>query len=259
MSYTPSVSVIMTVYNGEKYLREAINSIIEQTLTDIELIIVDDGSTDSTPHILKEFCSDSRINVIIRRRAGRIPSLNYAWRLARGNYIANLDSDDLSEPTRLEKQFYYLEKHPEVGLLGTACRVFSEENRDETLLHFPESDVQLRKKLVCSNPFVHSSVMIPRKVLEALNGYDEKLKLTEDYELWVRIARHYKLACLPDILASRRLHNNHAFYNQFRSRNKARERYMTLTNIRWKAWRNLSRRFMDLRFVIGPLIKQLSA
>lgn len=258
MNYTPCVSVIMTVYNGEKYLREAINSIITQTLTDFEFIIVDDGSTDSTPQILKEFHNDPRINIIIRRRTGRIPSLNYAWRCTLSNYVANLDADDLAEPTRLEKQLSFLKKHPNVGLLCTGCTILNEQTGRETFFEPPQNDFKLRRRLVRTNPFIHSSAMIPRKVLENLGGYDESLKLLEDYELWVRIARSYELACLPEPLVTRRLHDDHQFRGKYEKHDKFRLQCKILTHIRWQAWLNLSQNIFDIRFVLGSYLRQFS-
>jgi glycosyltransferase involved in cell wall biosynthesis len=244
---SPAVSVIMTVYNGERYLAQAIDSIRRQSLDDFEFVIVDDGSEDRTPEILAEAQTDPRIKVILQPRLGRARALNLAWTHTKGAYVANLDADDLAEPIRLEKQFNFLQQHPQVGLLGTAWRQLNENTKDEWLLRPPLTDPELRNVLLRRNPFLHSSVMIPRHVLEEVGGYNERFHVSIDYELWVRIACHYRLANLPDILAVQRTHRQ-AYFCRF----LLWERYKPHVMIRWCAWRRFSRSAAELRFVFDP-------
>jgi len=247
---SPAISVIMTVYNGERYLAQAIDSIRQQTLGDFEFVIVDDGSEDRTPKILAEAQADPRIKVISKPHLGRARALNVAWTHARGLYVANLDADDLAEPNRLEKQFIFLQQHPEVGLLGTAWRFLNQDDEDtenETLVRPPLTDLELRSALVRRNPFYHSSVMMPRRVLEEVGGYNERFHVAIDYELWVRIAYRYRLANLPDVLATQRVHQLSCFY-----RIPVWERYRAHVMIRWYAWRRFSRPVAELRFVLDP-------
>jgi len=212
LAESPLVSVFMTVYNGERYLLQALDSIRRQSLTDFEFVIVDDGSDDRTPEILAEaHAADLRIRVISMPHLGRGPALNVAWAQATGLYVANLDADDMAEPDRLEKQSDFLQHNPEVGLVGTASRVLYEDTGNELVRRPPTSDPELRRALVRHNPFQHSSVMMPRHVLEEVGGYNEDLAGWEDYELWVRIGCHYRLANLADVLTVRRKHRRSHF------------------------------------------------
>ncbi len=249
MSKSPIVSVIMTVYNGEQYLAQAIDSVRRQSLDNFEFVIVDDGSNDRTPEILAEAQADPRIKVISRPRIGRARALNVAWTRARGAYIANLDVDDLAEPTRLEKQLAFLRQHPEIGLLGTACKILNEETGQERMRRLLLADAELRRALIRHNPFVHSSVMMPRRALEAVGGYNESFPVSIDYELWVRLAARYQLANLPDPLTIKRMNRRAYFQNRIPTWKK----YKTRVIIRWNAWRRLSRRAIELPFVVDPM------
>ena len=251
MTETPVVSAIMTVYNGEQYVAQAIESLQQQSLRDIEIVVVDDGSSDHTPDILASIqATDSRIRVITKPRIGRARALNVAWRQAQGKYIANLDADDMAEPERLEKQLSFLQQHPEVGVLGAACKVLDKDNGETYFRYPPTNDMTLKHEIIRRNPFVHSVVMMPRQALERIGGYDEQLGVAIDYDLWIRIACHYKLANLPEVLVIKRMHNLAYFRNNITNW----QRYVTLSKILWFAWRHLSRRVTDLRYVIlNPL------
>jgi glycosyltransferase involved in cell wall biosynthesis len=248
MSNTPLVSVITTVYNGEQYLTQAIESIQRQSLTELEYVIVDDGSDDRTPDILAGAQADPRLKVISQPRIGRAKALNVAWRQAGGAYIANLDVDDLAEPNRLETQLRFLEQHPEVGLVGTACKILDEQTGTVRLRRLMQTDEELRRALIRHNPFVHSSVMMPRRVLEAVGGYNEMFPVSIDHELWVRLARHYQLANLAEPLTIKRMNRQAYFQNRISTWKK----YKTRVKIRWYAWRHLSRRLIELPYVVDP-------
>ena len=249
MTKMPAVSVIMTVYNGERYLAQAIDSIRQQGLHDFDFVIVDDGSEDRTPEILAQAGIDPRIKVISQPRIGRARALNVAWTHAKGQYIANLDADDLAEPNRLEKQLTFLQQHLEVGLLGTACKVLDEYTGNARIKRPLLTDPELRGGLVQKNQFVHTTVMIPRRVLEDVGGYSECFRVAVDYELWVRIACRYQLANLPDVLNVKRKHRRAYFHHKF----PFWERHKTHAAIRWYAWRSLSLHVTDLYFVLDPI------
>ncbi len=244
---TPAVSVIMPVYNGAKYLREAVDSILRQSFRDFEFIIVDDGSTDSTWAILQSYDGPSVVLLHNEENIGLPRSLNKGLAVARGNYIARIDADDTAEPNRLERQLAFLQHHPEVGLLGTASRVLYEDLGYERLRRPPLTNLELRSALVRRNPFLHSSVMIPHRVLEVVGGYNERLVKAEDYDLWVRIGSNYRLANLPDVLAMKRVHEL-SFSRKF----ALRETYKIHVAIRWHAWRRFSLPLTDLRFILYP-------
>jgi glycosyltransferase involved in cell wall biosynthesis len=201
----PPVSVVMSVYNGERYLAAAMDSILSQTFGDFEFIIINDGSTDRTADILRSY-SDPRVLVVEQANVGLTRSLNRGIALARGKYIARMDADDISLPERFARQMDFFDTHPTVGVVGTACRVVNELDKTEQELHFPLSDEQLRPHLIRGNPFVHTSVMMRKSVLEAVGGYNEAYPFAQDYELWVRLAAHTQLANLPEVLVMRRFH-----------------------------------------------------
>ncbi len=204
-SSNPKVSVVMSVFNGEKYLREAIESNLNQTFSDFEFIIINDGSTDKTQEIIEEFADrDSRIRFINQSNMGLTKSLNKAIKLARGEYIARMDADDIALPERFEKQVAFLEKEGDVALVGTAYYEIDDKGGVIGRKVFPQSDVEIRKIMLKYNPFFHASVMIRREVFEVVGLYGESIPFAQDYDLWLRIAGKYKVANLPDPLMKRR-------------------------------------------------------
>ena len=196
----------MSVYNGERDLREAIESITGQTFRDFEFMIVDDCSTDYSPDILNEYSQkDLRIKLIRNElNLGLTSSLNKAIKTAAGKYIARMDSDDVADPKRLEKQVEFMETNPDVVLLGTA---FHEIDKNGSILgskHFPMNDNELRQALIKLNPFCHASVIIRRSALDMTGLYDETIPKAQDYDLWFRLATTGKIANLPEHLMKRR-------------------------------------------------------
>ena len=201
---TPAVSVLMGVWNGAPRVREAIESVLGQTLGDLELVVVDDGSTDATASILGSF-GDPRVRVTRQRRGGLTSALRSALGLARAPLVARLDADDVALPERLERQRDFLERHPEVGLLGTAAREVDGIGREVGVVRPPTEDAALRGALIRHNPFVHSSVMMRRSALEQAGGYDPSFPVAQDYDLWMRMSRVTRMANLPEALVVRRL------------------------------------------------------
>jgi glycosyltransferase involved in cell wall biosynthesis len=202
----PRIDVIMSVYNGEKYLREAIESVLEQTYTNIKFIIVDDGSDDSSFDIINSF-ADERIKVIRNERTeGLTKSLNKALKASEGKYVARQDADDTSLPSRLENQVEFLEKHPEVDVLGTGIILIDEEgNRiGERTAHSSPS----RQIFIERNELFHGSVVIRRDALEAVGGYNELFKYSQDYELWLRLAKEHNVKNLQMPLYAFRIHRS---------------------------------------------------
>lgn len=203
----PAVTVLMPVYNGEKYLREAIESILAQTFTDFEFLIINDGSTDGTREIARSY-RDPRIRLVDNpMNMGLVKSLNRGLELASGELIARQDSDDVSYPTRLERQITFLDAHPEVVLVGTQAHL---ANQHGSILHtsaHPLPYIGVCWQLLFDNPFVHTSVMFRRAIgWNKLQGYNETFILCEDFELWSRMARAYEVRNLPDILVKYRIH-----------------------------------------------------
>lgn len=185
---TPKVSVVMSVFDGERYLREAVESILGQTFTDFEFIVIDDGSTDSTWEILGSY-DDSRIRLMRNQgNIGLTKSLNKGVALARGGYIARMDADDVALPQRLEMQVAFLEDHSEIGILGSWCRMLNANGEDLGLYEMPTDDLRIRWVSLLTNPFAHPTVVL-RRALLGKDGpwYDEALETAQDYDLWLRV------------------------------------------------------------------------
>ena len=199
MSGQPRITVLMPVYNAEKYLRSAIDSILAQTYRDFELLIIDDGSTDGSRDIVAGY-ADSRIRRVENgQNRGLIATLNRGLDLARGEYIARMDADDVSLPERFERQVDFLEAHPEIGACGTWFEKVTE--RGSTTLRMPDSPGLIRLFLLFDNPFLHSSMMLRRRLLEEHGlRFDPAYPHSEDFDLWVRCSALTELVNLPEVL-----------------------------------------------------------
>lgn len=203
MVATPKISVIMPVYNGERYLRESIESILGQTFTDFEFIIINDASTDSSPQIMQSY-DDSRIRIIDNRtNIGLTRSLNVALEQARGELIARQDDDDISLPERLEKQLKYFEEHPETAVLGTSIYII--DNKGE-ILGSQVITADPSRNAFSGSRFVHGSTMYKRDVVRDLGGYNEIFRYSQDFDLWLRVAKNHQVRGLPEKLYKLRYH-----------------------------------------------------
>ncbi|MEK7594261.1 MAG: glycosyltransferase [Patescibacteria group bacterium] len=188
MSKAPKVSVLMSVYNSEEFLREAIDSILGQTYKDFEFIIINDGSTDDSLNIIKSY-GDSRIRLISRDNKGLTASLNEGLELAKGEYIARQDSDDVSVPTRLQKEVDYLDANPKTGLVGSNYTVMDVDGKKLTTTNVFTAPADLKLTQITCNQYGHGSVMIRKSVLAETGDYDKGVGYVEDYDLWTRISR----------------------------------------------------------------------
>jgi glycosyltransferase involved in cell wall biosynthesis len=236
----------MSVRNGAPWVRDAVQSVLEQSAGDLELIAVDDGSVDATPALLAAV-RDPRLRVESAPPRGLTASLNHALALARAPLVARLDADDVARPDRLARQRAFLDAHPEVGLLGTGAREVDAAGRDVALVTPPTEDAAIRRALIRRNPFVHSSVMMRRRVVEAAGGYDERLPVAQDYDLWMRISRTTRLANLPEPLVVRRLLPTRV------SATRDDERHSTEARVRWNAVRGGLYPWWCAIFVVRPL------
>ncbi len=203
------ISLIMSVYNGEDYLAEAIDSVLGQTFTDWECIIINDCSTDSTAEILERYAQkDARIRIHTNEVNLRLPkSLNKAIELARGKYIARMDADDICLPDRLEKQFAFMETHGDIAL--SSCRFMTLKNGQVQSggCGGIGEDAYLRALLLVANPILHPGVIAKAEVMKSLR-YDTNLTCTEDLELWTRfVMQGHKMQILPEYLMLYRLHD----------------------------------------------------
>ena len=220
----PKVSVIIPVYNGEKYISQTIESFLWQTYKNFELIIINDGSTDNTKSILECYKKkDKRIIVQHQVNKGVGAASRKACDIASGKYIARSDGDDLSYPQRIEKQVNFLELHPEVGILGAQMEVIDENDKIIFLYKVPTSHNMIVWMLMFGRSFGHSSVMLRKDVLNKVGGY-KPIEICEDYDLFSRMAGHTQFRNLPESLIRYRHHSSGAsnirkmeFRNQFLS------------------------------------------
>jgi len=201
MKSIPEISVVMSVYNGEKYLDEAIQSILNQTYKNFEFIIINDGSTDKSLEIIKKYINqDKRIILINRENKGLIASLNEGIAKARGTYIARMDADDISLPNRFEEQVKFMEKNLDVGVCGSWVVVFG-KNRKDRLWKTSLKDDELKTNLLFSVPFAHPSVIIRTDLLFNNNiRYNSEFIHAEDYNLWVDLSNYTKFANIQKVL-----------------------------------------------------------
>lgn len=199
------VSVLMPVYNAEKYLRQAIDSIVQQSYKDWEFVIVNDGSIDSTEDIIKSY-DDKRICYFQNEKnLGVIKTLNKGIDFCQGEYIARMDADDTVHPDRLKDQVKFLDAHPDYVMCGTDGFVVDNDNNRIGKLRMIPFDEGIRIKLLFSNPFAHPSVMIRRSILQE-ERYSEEWKHVEDQELWTRIADRGKVANMKSKYLNYRWH-----------------------------------------------------
>lgn len=195
------MSVLLPVFNGSEYVGEAIESILSQTFGDFELIVIDDGSTDGTPSVLERY-RNPRIRFYRQENRGLATTLNRAIALAKGQYLARQDQDDVSLPMRLAMQVRYMEKNPECALVGTWATICRENESTGRQHRHPVENADLKYELLLNNPFVHSSTLLRKAALAEVGGYSEdpERQPPEDYELWSRLARRYKVANIPEVL-----------------------------------------------------------
>jgi len=210
----PKISVVMPVFNSEKFLIEAIQSILSQTYQNFEFIIVDDASTDKSLSISEEYAKkDNRIKVIKNKfNKGIAISRNIGIRNSKGKYIATQDSDDISNPERLIKQFMFLDKNPDVGVVGSHIRIFGDNG--ESYRFYNQNDKDLRNKIFFYSPIAQPASMIRKKVFKDVGYYDEKYPPCEDLDLWFRIGNKYKFANIQEILINYRERNESATYKK---------------------------------------------
>ena len=194
----PTISVVMPVYNAEKYVREAIESILNQTFENFEFIIIDDGSIDGSAEIVKSY-KDPRVIVIQQENKGNPVARNAGNGIAEGKYIASMDADDISHPNRLSKQFDYMENHKTCVALATDGIIIDEQGNRICSSKNTLTEEELRKQLPERNPFTHGSMMIRKDVLSMCGGYKE-LRNGSDILLWIDLQKHGELHILDESL-----------------------------------------------------------
>ena len=200
----PKVTVLMPAWNAERTLAGAMESVLTQTLGDFELLVVEDGSTDETPIILRNY-RDSRVRVIRNEKnLGLTGSLAVGLEQARGRYVARMNAEDVSSPMRLQRQLELLEANPRMGLVTCCATRIDARGAKVGERLTPADGESIRRWLRVENCIVHGAVMLRRETLDALGGYDATLDHAQDYDLWLRLSERYDLAALPDKLYAAR-------------------------------------------------------
>ncbi|MEN6462808.1 MAG: glycosyltransferase family 2 protein [Syntrophomonas sp.] len=205
---TPLVTILMAVYNGEAYLGEAIESMLRQTFNSFEFIIIDDASTDNSRRLAESY-RDPRIRIVGNPHNLRLAgSLNRGMSLARGQYIARMDADDVSLPYRLEKQVAFMESHKDIGLSGSWLQCFGDKDQ---IWDYSLTPGMINSHMLFQNQLGHSTIIMRRELMIKNHlFYNLKFCEAEDYELWIRCSEHFQLANLPEVLLLYRWHNNQA-------------------------------------------------
>ena len=212
----PTVSVIIPTYNRASMLREAIQSVLDQTYSDFEIIVVDDGSTDDTRKIVNAFF-DKRIRYVFQENRGRSNARNHAFALAQGKYIAFLDSDDLFLPGKLEKQVAALEKEPGFGMVYSSAICTDEQGKEiPPFMYKATASGMIYRKVAFYIPLtiILPTVVMRAEVLSQVGGFDEKMERFEDTDMWRRVARRYPILAIREPLCRIRRHSDNELANQ---------------------------------------------
>lgn len=214
--HEPTVTVAIPVYNAELYLREALESVLSQSYEDFEVIVINDGSTDGSLAILREYeASDSRVRVISRDNMGLITTLNEIIDNARGDYIARMDADDICMPDRFERQIKFLKENPQVVCVGSKTLLI--DDRGYPICPFHESKDHLAAdaaNMAGKTSICHPTAMMRREAVIRVGGYHKKYKHAEDIDLWLRLAETGEIYSMGEILLKYRQHLDSIGYRE---------------------------------------------
>ncbi len=206
----PKITVIIPTYNSARFLPAAIQSVLDQTRKDVEILILDDASTDNTHEVLSPFLKDSRVRLVSHpHNIGITANRNYGLSIAKGEYIAMLDSDDVwLDSCKLERQIEILETHPHIAIVGTHAKIIDEHGSTLGTITHKSADRSIRASMMFRNQFIQSSILIRKSILEDVGYYDEHMPIWEDYELWLRIGIKYQFRNIPEQLIAYRVHES---------------------------------------------------
>ena len=221
-----AVSVLLPVYNGERYLREAVRSVLAQSFADFELLLLDDGSTDGSLAIAQGLAErDPRVRVVSRENRGLVATLNELLKLAQGELIARMDADDVCLPDRLQRQVAYLQAHPEVVCLGGDVELIDARGRYLTTLRMLVRDDEIQREAMQGHTTIcHPCAMYRRAAIQALGGYRGAFYPTEDLDLWLRLGEQGRLANLRGPVLRYRLHDESISHNNAQMQRSAARR-----------------------------------
>ncbi len=249
----PKISLIIGVYNGAGKLRESLDSILSQTFSDFEIVIVNDASTDETATVLSEYAvRDTRIKIIINEKNfGLTKSLNRGIIASSGDYIARMDNGDISYPARFEKQVAFLDTHKEYCMVGSFANLTNDASVVIGVLQYPATNEEIVRKLIRHNLFVHSSVMMRRSILEEVGFYNEAWRYAQDYELFFRMIQKGKVANIAEPLVSYRISEESI------TKSKNKKQVMFAIRARQEAIRRGQYSIFTTIFLIPPFIGYL--
>jgi len=245
------ISVIMSVCNGQKYLKQSIESILVQTFRDFEFLIVNDGSTDETQQILEQYAKqDQRIRIIVNsQNLGLTKSLNKAIKTAGGDYIARMDDDDISMPTRFEKQWRFMEQNPSVALCGSLALMINEKGEEIGRKNLAVKFQDIKKKLLFNNQFIHSSLFFKK----ALGLYDESFMRAQDYEFVLRASAKHQVVNLPEYLVKWRVREGSlSFSGTKQQRCAIKARYWAITKYSYPKLKGLFHILLRTAYLLWP-------
>jgi len=217
----PKVSVVMCTYNDELFIKQAVESVLQQTFSDFELIVVNDGSTDNTQKILENFC-DNRLVLVMQDNQGAVSATNKGLKLAKGEYIARHDGDDVSDKNRLEEQVLFLDSNIEFGLVGTDAYVTDDKERVLYKKGLVQGD-NLREGIFEKNYVTHGSIMFRREFLDRIGLLRKEFECAHDYDFILRIAELSKIENLSKVLYMHRLNDRGISVNQAKRMEKEAE------------------------------------
>lgn len=256
----PLVSVILPVYNAEKYLSSAIESILNQTYKNIELIVINDGSTDESELIIQKIVErDSRIVPISRENKGLIYTLNEGISLSTGKYIARMDADDISNENRIATQVDYLEKNKDICLVGSFFDSIDENDKFLSSITLCENDNEIKEWFFLGNPICHPSIMINKNIVGNDFLYDNDWDSAEDFELWIRLSLKYRMYNIPKPLIKYRIHSgsisSKKLKYQLTQSNKLRANYFEKKDRLLKNLIYIERIAYDRNIVLNKILK----
>lgn len=207
MSNSPTVSILMPVYNASAYLSDAVTSVLKQTYTDFELVVVNDGSTDDSLNVLSSFLIDKRIRIINNEKnLGLITTLHKGLSECKGKFIARMDADDICDLQRIERQAQFLNEHHEIDIVGGAIRFFN-KIAEPYIFHFPTTHDEIHASILFFCPLAHPAIMFRRSLIDTgLIHFDKNYQHAEDYHLWSKLLPQIRTANLPELVLHYRLH-----------------------------------------------------
>lgn len=244
------MTVLITAYNEADYIEGAVRSVLDQTYDNVEAVVVNDGSTDGTAGVLTQRFEDERLRVFDQDRNGRVTSLNHGLDAARGKFVAVLDADDRCVPRRIETQVDYLLAHEDVGVVGSYYHRKDGIRGEEYVRKYPTRNGPIRREMAKYIPLSHSCAMYRKRAVIEAGGYDESLSDHEDLDLWIRVARDWTLANIPEPLVVRHIRSDSYWHRNF----GAHARNVHLARLNAKAVRALSLSFYYYAYPMARLV-----